>query len=87
VTILAPLLREQLAKPAANIWRSTRQPLRAEVRLNTSPKGANPREPTRENLLGTDDRGRDMLAQLIYGFRLSVLFGLALTVDRRVDRV
>ena len=40
----------------------------------------NPSAPSRSNLLGTDDRGRDLLAQLIYGFRLSVLFGLALTV-------
>lgn len=32
------------------------------------------------NWLGTDDQGRDVLARLIYGFRLSVLFGLALTV-------
>lgn len=39
----------------------------------------NPSAPSRGNLLGTDDRGRDLLAQLIYGFRLSVLFGLALT--------
>ena len=39
----------------------------------------NPSAPSRSNLLGTDDRGRDLLAQLIYGFRLSVLFGLALT--------
>ncbi len=39
-----------------------------------------PSPPTRENLLGTDDRGRDVLARLIYGFRLSVLFGFALTV-------
>lgn len=38
-----------------------------------------PSFPTRENLLGTDDRGRDVLARLIYGFRLSVLFGFALT--------
>jgi len=38
-----------------------------------------PSAPTRENLLGTDDRGRDVLARLIYGFRLSVLFGFALT--------
>ncbi|HAM74687.1 MAG TPA: ABC transporter permease, partial [Alcanivorax sp.] len=30
--------------------------------------------------LGTDDQGRDVLARLIYGFRLSVLFGLILTV-------
>jgi microcin C transport system permease protein len=39
-----------------------------------------PSPPTRENLLGTDDRGRDVLARLIYGFRISVLFGLALTL-------
>src|SRR3974377_1743947 len=31
------------------------------------------------NWLGTDDQGRDVLARLIYGFRLSVVFGLALT--------
>jgi microcin C transport system permease protein len=30
--------------------------------------------------LGTDDRGRDVVARLIYGFRISVLFGLILTV-------
>lgn len=39
-----------------------------------------PSPPTRENLLGTDDRGRDVFARLLYGFRLSILFGLALTV-------
>ena len=38
-----------------------------------------PAPPTRDNLLGTDDRGRDVLARLVYGFRLSILFGLALT--------
>jgi microcin C transport system permease protein len=32
------------------------------------------------NWLGTDDQGRDVLARLIYGFRLSVLFGLTLTI-------
>ncbi|OYX07522.1 MAG: peptide ABC transporter permease, partial [Rhizobiales bacterium 32-66-8] len=32
------------------------------------------------NWLGTDDQGRDVLARLIYGFRISVLFGLALTL-------
>jgi microcin C transport system permease protein len=41
---------------------------------------AQPVRTTRDNLLGTDDRGRDLLAQLIYGFRVSVLFALALTV-------
>jgi len=39
----------------------------------------NPAPPSADNLLGTDDRGRDVLARLIYGFRLLVLFGLALT--------
>jgi len=38
-----------------------------------------PAPPSRENYLGTDDRGRDVLARLIYGFRLSILFGAALT--------
>jgi microcin C transport system permease protein len=39
-----------------------------------------PAPPSRDNFLGTDDRGRDVLARLVYGFRLSILFGLALTV-------
>lgn len=38
----------------------------------------NPAPPSRDNLLGTDERGRDMLAVLIYAFRLNVLFGLTL---------
>ena len=40
----------------------------------------NPAPPGSINLLGTDDRGRDVLARLLYGFRLSVLFAFALTV-------
>ena len=32
------------------------------------------------NWLGTDDEGRDVFARLIYGFRVSVLFGLILTI-------
>ncbi|MDB5872188.1 MAG: putative type oligopeptide transport system, permease component [Ramlibacter sp.] len=47
--------------------------------LNYFAKQPNPAPPSRENLLGTDERGRDLLAQLFYGFRLNVLFGLALT--------
>lgn len=39
-----------------------------------------PSPPTRDNLLGTDDQGRDVAARVIYGFRLSVLFGLTLTI-------
>ncbi len=40
-----------------------------------------PAPPTAVNWLGTDDQGRDVLARLIYGFRVSVLFGLALTLS------
>jgi microcin C transport system permease protein len=39
-----------------------------------------PSAPTRDNWLGTDDQGRDVAARIIYGFRLSVLFGLTLTL-------
>jgi len=48
--------------------------------LNYFSKVPNPAPPSSENWLGTDDRGRDVLARLIYGFRLSILFGLALTI-------
>lgn len=47
--------------------------------LNYFAEAPNPAAPSVANLLGTDDRGRDVLARLIYGFRLSVLFALALT--------
>ncbi len=47
--------------------------------LNYFAKTPSPAPPTGDNWFGTDDRGRDLLAQLIYGFRVSVLFGLALT--------
>lgn len=39
-----------------------------------------PSPPTSENFLGTDDQGRDLLARLIYGFRISLFFGLCLTL-------
>ena len=47
--------------------------------LNYFATSPNPAAPSSENYFGTDDRGRDLLAQLIYGFRVSVLFALALT--------
>ncbi len=48
--------------------------------INYFAKQPNPSPPSWDNWLGTDDRGRDVLARLLYGFRLSVLFALALTV-------
>ncbi|HET8744613.1 MAG TPA: ABC transporter permease, partial [Ramlibacter sp.] len=74
---LDPFIREQLHK-GDNFAVYAPNPYGPKT-INYFAKEPNPSKPTRENLLGTDDRGRDMLAQLIYGFRLSVLFGLALT--------
>src|SRR5262249_9683946 len=39
-----------------------------------------PSPPDANNILGTDDQGRDVAARVIYGFRISVLFGLTLTL-------
>jgi microcin C transport system permease protein len=39
-----------------------------------------PSPPSAVDWLGTDDQGRDVLARMIYGFRISVLFGLTLTL-------
>lgn len=38
-----------------------------------------PAPPSASNLLGTDDRGQDVIANILYGFRISILFGLMLT--------
>ncbi|RDK02561.1 ABC transporter permease [Paraburkholderia lacunae] len=48
--------------------------------LNYFSKAPNPAPPSRENWLGTDDRGRDLFARLLYGFRVSVEFALVLTL-------
>ncbi len=75
---LDPFIRERLT--AGDNWALyTLNPYGPNT-LNYFAKSPNPSAPTADNWLGTDDRGRDMLAQLIYGFRVSVLFGLALTV-------
>jgi microcin C transport system permease protein len=49
-------------------------------RTITDAPGPFPARPSATDWLGTDDQGRDVLARLIYGFRISVLFGLALTL-------
>ena len=46
----------------------------------TNLQGPAPFAPTAQNWLGTDDQARDVLARMIYGFRISVLFGLVLTI-------
>ena len=73
-----PFIRGQLAKPGN--WAIFPPIQYGKDTINYFASRPNPSPPTGENLLGTDDRGRDLLAQLLYGFRLSVLFALALTV-------
>tara|TARA_B100001287_G_scaffold266957_1_gene261484 strand:- start:1645 stop:2658 length:1014 start_codon:yes stop_codon:yes gene_type:complete len=48
--------------------------------INLNNSTPNPAPPSMHNYLGTDDRGRDVLARLIYGFRLSVIFAFVLTI-------
>lgn len=46
--------------------------------------GTPPTAPDSQHWLGTDDQARDVFARLIYGFRISVLFGLILTIASSV---
>ncbi len=72
-----PFIRQKLAEPGN--WAVFAPNPYGPKSINYFAKEPNPSRPTRDNWLGTDDRGRDLLAQLIYGFRVSVLFALALT--------
>jgi len=71
-----PFVRERIESDGWMIW----PPLRYSYRtINWDLETPAPSGPTPENWLGTDQQGRDVLAGIIYGFRLSVLFGLTLT--------
>ncbi len=71
-----PYVQELLHKHGWAIW----PPLRYRYdTINYNLTVPAPAPPSAENPLGTDDQGRDVLARLIYGFRISMLFGLALT--------
>ncbi len=63
--------------PAPPSWRMSK-----EERCSRMPLGVDDPSctPWNWNWLGTDDQGRDVLARLLYGFRISVIFGLILTV-------
>ena len=74
---LDPFIREQITR-GDNWALYAPNPYGAQT-INYFAEQPNPSGPSRANWFGTDDRGRDLLAQLIYGFRVSVLFALALT--------
>ena len=75
---LDPFIRERLSSQGN--WALFAPNPYGPKTLNYFAKAPNPSGPSADNWLGTDDRGRDLLAQLIYGFRVSVLFALALTL-------
>jgi microcin C transport system permease protein len=62
--------------PSKPTWLLTEKECKAVVER----KGLKSCSDLEYNWLGTDDQGRDVLARLIYGFRISVLFGLILTI-------
>lgn len=72
-----PYVRELLSKGDNWAWYPL-NPYSYDT-INYFTKHPNPAPPSMDNLLGTDDHGRDVLARLIYGFRLSVVFALGLT--------
>ena len=75
---LDPFIRQQFQQPGN--WAVYPLNPYHHGTLNYFAKEPNPAPPSADNWLGTDDRGRDLLARLLYGFRVSVLFALALTV-------
>ena len=74
---LDPFIRDRFAKDGN--WAIYPPNPYGSKTINYFAKDPNPSAPSADNWLGTDDRGRDLLAQLIYGFRISVLFGLSIT--------
>ena len=75
---LDPFIVENLHKPG-NLALYPPNPYHYTT-INYFAKNPNPSPPDAENLLGTDDKGRDLLARLLYGFRISVVFALIVTV-------
>lgn len=68
-----PVYKElQFSESDTVIW----TPIRWGENESNSRLESYPGPPTSSNLLGTDDRGRDILTRLIYGFRVSMFFGL-----------
>ena len=74
---LDPFITERLSQNGNRAWFPPNR-YRFDT-INYFAASPNPAPPSAQNRLGTDDRGRDVLARLLYGFRISVLFGFALT--------
>jgi microcin C transport system permease protein len=73
-----PYISELLEKPGN--WAVTVFNPHSALSTDYFTKAAPPAPPSAKNWLGTDSKGRDMLARLLYGFRVSIWFALALTL-------
>lgn len=72
-----PFVAELIEKDGWMLW----PPIRFSYQtINYNLSVPAPAPPSAENWLGTDDQGRDVVARIIYGFRISVLFALVLTL-------
>jgi len=71
-----PFIAEQFAKPGN--WKLDTINPHSATSTDYFQKEANPAPPSAKNWLGTDGLGQDMVARLLYGFRVSILFALAL---------
>ena len=72
-----PAVAELIDKKGWMLWAPVRYSFDT---INYTLEVPAPAPPSAENWLGTDDQGRDVVARMIYGFRISVLFGLTLTL-------
>jgi len=73
-----PLIREEFAK--AGNWALYTFNEFGAASLDYHARAADPAAPGGGHWLGTDAAGRDIVARLLYGFRVSIYFGLALTL-------
>jgi microcin C transport system permease protein len=71
-----PFVKDLIQKKGSMVWPLV--PFKYDT-VNYDLKMPSPAPPSRQNWLGTDDQARDVLARVIYGFRVSILFALILT--------
>lgn len=76
-----PYLKQQIEENGWMLWPPVRYSYDS---INYQLSVPAPSEPSFENWLGTDDQARDVLARLIYGFRVSILFSLVLTITSSI---
>jgi microcin C transport system permease protein len=73
-----PFIREQITTGDNWAWYP---PIQWDYKtIDFNPEITHPSPPSPTHWLGTDDRGRDVLARLLYGFRISIFFGLVLAL-------